>query len=167
MRLLKLPNRHFAGDRSIGRLFDEMLDLARQRPDPLRRLALQNRVIDLLLRVVACADGPPRPVVSPRMSQVLRYIEEHLQEPVALSGLAERTGLSLPRFKSRFKQEVGIPPADYVLRCKIEAAKQRLAGSAVSVTELAFELGFSSSQYFATVFRRYTRQSPGQYRDGR
>ena len=98
------------------------------------------------------------------MSRVLRHIEGHLEEPLALPGLAERAGLSLPRFKSRFKQEVGIPPADYVLRCKIEAAKQRLAGSTVSVTDVAFELGFSSSQYFATVFRRYTRQTPGQYR---
>ena len=76
-------------------------------------------------------------------------------------------GLSLPRFKARFKNEVGIPPAEYLQRYRIERAEHGLANSTRSVTEIAFELGFCSSQYFATVFRRYTRLSPTQYRAAR
>ncbi len=163
-KLLRLPNRHFAGPRGLGRLFEQILVLGRQRREPLQRVSLQNRLVDLLLRVVPGAAGPPRPVVTPPISRLLRHIEAHPDESLTVPALAARVGLSVPRFKARFKEEVGIPPADYVLRCRVELAKQRLAASAVPVTELAFELGFSSSQYFATVFRRYTGQAPGQYR---
>jgi AraC-like DNA-binding protein len=58
-----------------------------------------------------------------------------------------------------------VTPKEYVLRLKIEEAAGILEREpARPVTTIAHELGFSSSQYFATVFRRYLRVSPGDYR---
>jgi AraC-like DNA-binding protein len=70
--------------------------------------------------------------------------------------------LSESRFKSRFKAEIGVPPAEYWLRQKIERATEMLKTR--RVTEVAHELGFSSSQYFATAFKRYTLMNPSRYR---
>jgi AraC-like DNA-binding protein len=53
-----------------------------------------------------------------------------------------------------------MPPGEYLLRRKVRRAGELLAGGDVSVTEVAQALGFSSSQYFATVFRRYRHQRP-------
>ena len=95
------------------------------------------------------------------MQRVLHYIEKHLHDPIHVPRLAEVARLSESRFKIRFKKEIGVPPAEFWVRQKIERATLLLKKK--SVTDVAFELGFSSSQYFATVFKRYTRTSPSHF----
>jgi AraC-like DNA-binding protein len=162
-QLLRMPHRHFAGDRSMPRVLDEVFAACPRVADPLQRVVLQNRLVEFLLRVIACAQQEPRAGVSPEISGLLRYIEANIHQTLPLPALAARLELSLPRFKARFKQEVGIPPAEYVLRCKLNAARKRLAEPGASVTDVALELNFSSSQYFATVFRRYTGTTPRSF----
>ena len=59
----------------------------------------------------------------------------------------------------------GSSPKDYWLRMRVECAARRLRKSpGLTVTDVAYEFGFSSSQYFATVFRRYLGVSPVEYR---
>jgi AraC-like DNA-binding protein len=77
--------------------------------------------------------------------------------------LAEDAGLSLSRFKTKFKAQIGIAPHEFILRCKVEAAKKFLLEENRNVTNTAMELGFSSSQYFATVFKRFTQQTPLEF----
>ena len=55
-------------------------------------------------------------------------------------------------------------PNDFLLRVRVEKARELMANRGKTVTEVAFAVGFSSSQYFSTVFRRYTGQTPGEYR---
>lgn len=159
-QLQRLPHRHFAGDRQIRALFDDLLAACARPNDPLQRVTLQNRLVELLLGVIRCARQRPRASVSPVISDLLRYIEANGQQSLPVPVLAARMNLSLPRFQARFKHEIGIPPAEYVLRRKIAAAQQRLAVPGTTVTRVAMELNFCSSQHFATVFRRYTGRSP-------
>jgi AraC-like DNA-binding protein len=74
--------------------------------------------------------------------------------------LARQSHLSLSRFKSRFKAETGIPPKQFILQCKIEAARKRLVDGHESIGQIAMDMGFSSSQHFATVFKRLLGESP-------
>jgi AraC-like DNA-binding protein len=53
-----------------------------------------------------------------------------------------------------------MPPHEYILRCKIDRAVAQLEAGERSITDIAYDLGFSSSQYFATVFKRFTRLNP-------
>ena len=53
---------------------------------------------------------------------------------------------------------------EYGLRLKIEKANHLLNANKRSITDIAYDLGFSSSQYFATVFKRYQSITPGEYR---
>ncbi|MEI6083026.1 MAG: AraC family transcriptional regulator [Verrucomicrobiota bacterium] len=161
-QLRRLPNRHFAGEPILARLLDDAL--AASAGDPLQRIRIQNRLVDFLLRVIDLARQRPRPSVSPAISELLRYIETNVHQTLPLPALAARLKLSLPRFKARFKHEVGLPPAEYVLRCKVEAAKRQLSLPGATVTDVALALNFSSSQYFATVFRRYTGRTPSTHR---
>ncbi|MBL8993701.1 MAG: helix-turn-helix transcriptional regulator, partial [Spirochaetia bacterium] len=72
---------------------------------------------------------------------------------------------STGRFSSQFREATGIAPMEYLLRKKIESAKKALTRGE-SVTDVALELGFSSSQYFATAFRRFTGAVPSRYKPG-
>ncbi len=93
-----------------------------------------------------------------------RLIQQYPQRIFRLEDLARRAHLSLSHFKKRFKAETGLSPRQYILRDKIEAAKCLLSSQAKPITDIALDLGFVSSQYFATVFKRITGTTPTHYR---
>lgn len=94
-------------------------------------------------------------------------MEEHLQRDAKSEDLAALAGLSPARFHVHFKRITGSSPKDHLQRLRIEQAARRLwEAPDLTITEVAHEFGFSSSQYFATVFRRYLGVSPGRHREG-
>ena len=94
----------------------------------------------------------------------LDYLSNHITENIRLESLAAAAGYSLSRFKYKFKETIGITPAEYVTMQKIELAKRRLAEGDESITELAYNLGYSSSNYFCSVFKKMMNCSPQNYR---
>lgn len=71
-------------------------------------------------------------------------------------------GLSVSRYKKKFRDQMGISPRNYINREKIQASR-KLLRSGLSVAETAMRMGFDSSSYFANVFRRYVALSPTEY----
>ena len=104
------------------------------------------------------------PHTNPSIQKCINYIEQHFKESISLSTLADISGYSLSSFKVKFKDIIGITPAEYITLRKIEYAKQAMKSSNQSITDLAFELSFSSSNYFCTVFKKYTNFTPSQYK---
>lgn len=163
--LLALPNRHFSAHPDAGDLAATILNTLLNRPVlMLDRLAIAQLVLRYLFQMLEAAgkDDAARP--SPRIQRCLDHIAEHLHELLSVPELAKLIGLSESRFKNRFRDEVGVPPGDYVLRSKITAACLALKSSDQSVTDVAHAFGFSSSQYFATVFRRFMGCTPTTYK---
>jgi AraC-like DNA-binding protein len=114
----------------------------------------------------AAAPGQPR--VSAWGRRVMALLGEQVGAPeVGLMAVAEQLGLGERELRGRFLAEVGYTPAQYLTQLRVQAAQQRLAESPQRVTQIAFDLGFSSSQYFATFFRKHVGQSPAEYRSGR
>jgi AraC-like DNA-binding protein len=169
--LRDLPRRKFGGQVEFKKQLDQVFTWHAAVGPPaavaMTRLRIQTTLVQFLLGVVECAQrDAPTPWSAP-IRRAESYLRQRLGEPTLLRHAAAAAGLSLPRFKARFRDEVGIPPAEYLQRCRIERAEELLSNSTRSVTEIAFELGFCSSQYFSTVFRRYTRQTPSAYRAAR
>ena len=162
--LLAIPHRHFVGSPELQALLDEVLVCAQTPIAQLRRISITTKLTEFLLQILSCSRKCPKSGASRGINEILRYIEAQIEaqieEPLSISDLATCAGLSESRFKTRFKKEIGIPPAEYVLRCKMTAAKKLLSLPRATVTDVAFRLGFSSSQYFATVFKRYTGKNP-------
>ena len=104
----------------------------------------------------------PKIQVTPDIGRAADYIQEHIREKLPLEELAAVSLLSPSRFKQKFKDQIGISPRNYVNFHKIEEAKKMLLAGA-SATEVAMDLGFSGSDYFSVVFRRYTSFSPTEY----
>lgn len=110
---------------------------------------------------------PQTPRISPYIQRCIHEIHNDLSEPHSVSTMAKRANMSETAFRNRFKKEVGCSPLDYITRRRIEEAKKMLVLGNDSVTNIAYALGFSSSQYFATVFKRITGQSPKQFMENK
>jgi AraC-like DNA-binding protein len=161
-RLLALPRHFRVGDAPATDL-NRVFAVYRQTHLPLGTVELRNLLLRFLLSLVrAC--GQRELDVSPAIHKSLRFIDSHPMRMLPIRELARVCGLSESRFKERFRGEVGVPPAEYMARRKIDAAKSLLRSGGRTVTAIAMDLGFSSSQYFATAFKRYTGRTPGEYR---
>jgi AraC-like DNA-binding protein/mannose-6-phosphate isomerase-like protein (cupin superfamily) len=154
--------RHFPGTPEMKNQLDAVTGLALRRASPLSRIAAGNLLVGFLLAVVSAHGMAVLAQERRRFADVFSWISSHLESPreLTVSRLAKVAGLSPSRFQAAFKQETGIPPAEFALRARITEASRRLARPGADVTSVAFDLGFSSSQYFASAFRRYTNASP-------
>lgn len=163
--LRRMPTRHFRAHPDCSRILGQMIGLlSKVKPAPFpafRLLRLQTLLLEYLTLTIEASRGGARESATPLIQRVLRHIEQHLEEPIQVTQLAGVARLSESRFKARFKRETGVPPAEFWLRKKIERAASLLETR--SVTDVAYALGFSSSQYFATAFKRYTLASPRDF----
>jgi AraC family transcriptional regulator len=95
---------------------------------------------------------------------VCDFVNDNLDRDITLEELAALARLSPTHFCRSFTRSMGIPPHQYQVRQRIERAKQLLAESERSITDIALAAGYSASSNFATVFRRVTGQTPREFR---
>ena len=116
-----------------------------------------------------------RIVTNARLKSSARTIELFLSElkrsqsmlvlPWTLESMAEHCGLGRSAFTKYCYELQNTSPIDYLNRCRVNHAASRLKEEArASVTEIAFDSGFSSSQYFSKVFKKAYRMSPKEWR---
>lgn len=163
--LLTLPKRSFAGSDAIKTVFDEIFQIYDEEDNQLKRICITNRIVRCILMVIECSRCLGTNRCTPVIERLVRRIESNPEEEYRLLDLADEAALSLSRFKARFRHETGLAPHDFILRSKVEAAKKLLAHEGETVTDIAMRLNFSSSQYFATVFKRFTMQTPSEFRN--
>lgn len=94
----------------------------------------------------------------------LELMRARLSEDISLDELATEARLSPYHFARMFKQTLGVPPRVYLTRLRVEKACELLEQTNLSVTEIAFEVGYSSNQVLARIFLKYMRLSPSDYR---
>jgi AraC family transcriptional regulator len=99
-----------------------------------------------------------------RLKRVVEYIDSNLGDDLQLHSLAEVAGLNLHHFAKAFKQSVGESPHQFVLRQRIERAKEFLRQSQLSVLEASARTGFVDQSHFSKVFRRFVGVAPSDYR---
>jgi AraC-like DNA-binding protein len=98
------------------------------------------------------------------LNRVIETIDDELTADLSLLQLAELAGLSVPHFCRAFKQTLGCPPHTFIVRRRIDRAKEYLRHSSMALTEIALACGFSSSSHFSNAFRREVGTTPLAYR---
>jgi AraC-like DNA-binding protein len=78
--------------------------------------------------------------------------------------LARVSGVSEAHFARSFKEAFGLPPHRYLLTRRIEKATALLRDTDLSITEIAFQIGWSSLGTFGRTFRDVTGKSPAEFR---
>jgi AraC family transcriptional regulator len=91
-------------------------------------------------------------------------MRQRLSEDISLDDLAAEARLSPFHFARMFKQSLGVPPRVYLTRLRVEKACELLEHTDLPVTEIAFEVGYSSNQVLARVFLKHRHMSPSDYR---
>lgn len=96
--------------------------------------------------------------------EVLEFIEAYLETDIRLEDLARIAGISTFHFCRLFKQTMHITPHQYVIRRRIERAKQLLKQSNLRIVDIALACGFASQSHFSRHFRRVVGISPKAFR---
>ena len=124
------------------------------------QLSLDNLLRLLLVRMSV---GEPTQRNS-KITKILNYIHTHYAEEVSLSALARHFSLSESYIARLFREEVGCKPSSYAAGVRISVAKELLASTDLSMSEIAEKIGFSDVYYFSNSFKKATGVSPLQFR---
>jgi AraC-like DNA-binding protein len=99
-----------------------------------------------------------------RLKRATDFIAAHLGDPIGLAEIAASTGLTRMHFAAQFRASTGLRPHDYLVRRRIERAQELLAGSQLSLAEIALEVGFKAQAHFTTVFAKVVGETPHAWR---
>jgi LacI family transcriptional regulator len=137
---------------------------------------------ELLDRLMRGAAPPAEPVlfapagVVPRQSTdvlavedrdvaaALRFIQRHATEPIGVDDVVRATRLSRRMLELRFARRLGRSPAAEIRRLRVERAQRLLAGTPLTVTEIAEASGFQHAEVMNRIFRREMNTTPTLYR---
>ncbi|MFE0503234.1 bifunctional transcriptional activator/DNA repair enzyme AdaA [Peribacillus butanolivorans] len=98
------------------------------------------------------------------IEQITEWIDQHYSEPLTLNTLADISHGSPYHLQRLFKRVKGLSPTEYIQQLRLEKAIRMLESSEQPVTEIGLAVGFSSTPYFITLFKKKTGYTPSGYR---
>ncbi len=131
-------------------------------------LPQKERMLDLLISqlLIEAQRASCQELDRQDFSWILQYISENIAQRFDFQKLAEQYNYSYDRFRHIFKERVGMSLHQYVLMQRIEKAKFLLSLNPTnSLTEIAFDCGFTSSSQFSNIFLAKTGMTPTRYID--
>jgi AraC family transcriptional regulator len=99
-----------------------------------------------------------------RLRRVTELVHSRMDSDLGLEEMAGAAGLSVTHFSQMFRESTGQSPHQFVLRRRVERAKEMLRAAEMRVLDVAVACGFKSQQHFARVFRNLCGASPTEYR---
>ena len=164
--LLNIPHRHCRGTERIKRLFQTLHLLHDEPTSPLRTLRLRTTMLELLMDVISASNAHTVPPDEERLASLMRIMQAHPEGAYTVDHLARQAGMAPTYFITRFRELAGLPPRQFLLDCRMKRARALLKETDNPVTDIAMQLGFCSSQHFASLFKRHTGITPLACRKG-
>lgn len=131
---------------------------------PCQTEVLQHILDHILAENYLFSDQATDPIYSEDVLRVLRYMEDHLSEPIKLENLAQIAGLSPTGLIWKFDRQMKTTPMQYLIRLRMQLAKQLLLESNLTVTQIAEKCGYADVYYFSNAFRQHTGINPTAFR---
>lgn len=145
-------------------VFRKLQDSA-QRQGELDRLHGTMALLEFLLMLIRSNDRPNEAnTTMKRVAGLIALLPSRLDRTVSVPEMAEEAGLGTTHFYRLFQDMTGLTPKAYMEHLRIEEASRRLLHSNDSITSISMDLGFATSQHFATVFRRIKGRTPSEWR---
>lgn len=98
------------------------------------------------------------------VQRAIDYILANLSKDISVKDVAEYVCFSPEYFSKLFKKEMGENVKNYILRIKVEAAKDLLKNPNIPVSMVASELGYSNFSHFTQMFKKHENVTPTEYR---
>lgn len=96
---------------------------------------------------------------------IQRHVMDNLAQPLPVEHLASVAGMSTRSLARQFVKEMGVTPAEFVQRARVDAARNLLEGSELALKTIAYRCGFGSAARMRLVFAQRFGVTPSQYRD--
>src|SRR5688572_11196541 len=105
----------------------------------------------------------PVPPDVARLQPALRYVAAHYHQRVSADAVAQACGLTRFAFSRRFRETFQTTFRAYLMRVRIVEARRLLTEGRVSITGIAYSVGFNDGSHFARMFKRFTGMLPSDY----
>ena len=100
-----------------------------------------------------------------KLRRVQEFINANLESDLSLGEIAAVSELSQYHFARAFRASIGLTPQQYLMRQRIERAKELLAKDDLPIVEVSLQTGFKNQSHFTTLFRKYTKFTPKLWRE--
>jgi AraC-like DNA-binding protein len=126
--------------------------------------SLLLELIFLLSPYARCGHRESRPSANQGIiDRAILHIEGNLSATLSLESLAAEAGFTPTYFHKLFKASVGKPLREYIEEQRLRRAVQLMVSTDMTLTEIAYECGFSSQSYFSYAFKRKMKLPPREY----
>jgi len=105
-----------------------------------------------------------KPQDNDRLNRVLNHIKENFQDTISLTEICDMVGMTEPSFCRYFKKITAKTFTQFLNEYRLVHASKLLAEKQISITEVCFESGFSNYSHFVERFKKFSGQSPSNYR---
>jgi transcriptional regulator GlxA family with amidase domain len=139
-------------EEDLGRRF--ALELARMLVMFLKRPGGQSQFSSELISQIASPD---------RLEDLVEWIHDHLDRPLTIEALAQRSKMSARNFQRVFTRQCGMPPAKFIERLRVERARVVIEDTGLSMNEVARKSGFDDEQRMRRSFRRVLGINPADH----
>jgi AraC-like DNA-binding protein len=145
---------------SVSRAVEHLLGYVASRADTLGDDA--DHLAPLLASALAETEGDVR--APQAVLKATEYMRRAYARPITCEDVAKAAGISTAHLHGLFKQWLGVTPGRTLSEIRLDRARDRLAGSAEPIVEIALGVGFSEQSAFTRAFRRRFGESPAAYR---
>jgi AraC-like DNA-binding protein len=129
--------------------------------------SLETRISNIRGKLEQFRPASERPAEwETRLTPALVFVESNFAEKVTLGAAAKRCGLDRYQFSRAFKQTHGKTFREFIIIYRIQKAAQMMCFADMSITDVAFSVGFNDLSHFAQMFRRYMGMRPSDYVQG-
>lgn len=132
-------------------------------------LTVIGMVYEILGELDRC--GSDRPVRLPRVDsgfeKILKYLDEHFEEPVCAKSVSERFGYNESYFCRRFKAVTGFSMMRYLQLLRMDQAQKLMTETGMEIGKIAIACGFSDMGYFSACFKKHVGCTPTEFRKRR
>ena len=126
--------------------------------------------LHLLRNYSSLFQSPEHPIdrglSGPKLRRAIEAIQDHLETGISLTELADSTGVSASHFEVLFKRSTGLSPHQYLIRCRVERAKELLRREDLSMAQVAARTGFCDQAHLTRHFKRIVGIPPSGYGKG-
>ncbi|WP_238357632.1 AraC family transcriptional regulator [Cohnella zeiphila] len=136
-------------------------------PDEVKEGLVRVKLMELLFHITDSNDRLLHQIMQPiskDRGSIAKIMEENFLNPVSLNDLAYLSGRSLATFKRDFQALYNTPPLKWVRNRRLDKAKELLAETELSVTNVCFSTGFENIAHFSKVFKERFGLPPSEFR---
>ncbi|WP_343069201.1 AraC family transcriptional regulator [Cohnella thailandensis] len=139
-----------------------------ENPDEVKDGLVRVKLMELLFHLADSNDRLLHQMMQPMSKDrgsIAMIMEENFLNPVSLNDLAYLSGRSLATFKRDFQAIYNTPPLKWVRNRRLDKAKELLAATALSVTDVCYSTGFENIAHFSKVFKERFGLPPSEFRN--